>query len=59
LLLKVFGAMGVIAFIEDQGGVATAGEIPTLNEWDMILLGLLMAGMAVWGIRRREAQKEH
>ena len=30
--------------------------IPTLSEWAMILLGLMLGGGAVWRLRRRVAQ---
>ena len=39
--------------IVDQGGVARANAIPTLSQWEMLLLGLLMAAIATRGIRRR------
>jgi len=41
--------------IVDQGGVAMATAIPTLNEWGLILLGLLIFGAAVLRIRRQRA----
>ena len=40
--------------IVDKGGVARIRTpIPALDEWGMILLGLLLCGSAVWRIRRR------
>ena len=33
---------------------APAATVPTLNEWGIIILSLLMAGAALWTMRRRE-----
>jgi len=33
---------------------APAATVPTLNEWGIIILSLLMAGAALWTIKRRE-----
>jgi hypothetical protein len=41
--------------IVDQGGVARANAIPTLNEWGMILLGILLGAATVRGVRRRRS----
>ena len=42
-----------------DGGVTVSGNrggsIPTLSEWGMIILGLFMAGSAMWVIRKRQS----
>ncbi len=41
--------------IVDQGGPGTGnGQIPTLNEWGMIIMGLLFLGFSFWIMKRKE-----
>lgn len=35
--------------------LAQSQNVPTLSEWGMILMGLFLAGAAVWTIKRRDA----
>ena len=42
--------------IVDQGGIARANAIPTLNEWGMIVLALLLIGMTARTLRRRKVE---
>ena len=46
--------------IVDQAGpaapnIANVAGIPTLSEWGLMLLALLLAGAGVWWLRRQEA----
>jgi hypothetical protein len=34
----------------------TPTKIPTLNEWGMIIMSLMLAGSAIWMIRRRQTE---
>jgi uncharacterized repeat protein (TIGR02543 family) len=43
--------------IVDQGGVARVTAIPTLNEWGMILLAILLGIGAFWYMRKRVVQE--
>jgi len=48
---------GVDGWIIDQGGPCRFGSqpIPTLNEWGMIGLSLLLASISYFMLRRRES----
>ncbi len=45
--------------IIDQGGLAAVVNpvIPTLNEWGLMALALVMTGMALWVMRRKRTRK--
>ncbi|MCU0599425.1 MAG: IPTL-CTERM sorting domain-containing protein [Desulfobacterales bacterium] len=50
---------GGVAYVSTITWDCTTGElisrkVPTLNEWGMIIMSLLMAGSAIWMIRRRQ-----
>ncbi len=40
------------------GGGAAAAVVPTLNEWGLIVLTTLLAGAAVWKLRRLDVTAE-
>lgn len=44
------GSIGTISNIK----LSTPASIPTMNEWGMILMSLVLAGSAFWMIRRRQ-----
>ena len=41
--------------VDPQGPAENPADIPTLAEWAIILLALLMAGGALWHLRKRQA----
>ena len=57
------GEVGPIAFTTDGGGISNqtfttiVNDIPTVGEWGLIILGLLMSITAVVGIRQRREEE--
>jgi hypothetical protein len=56
----------IVEFYDGAGGAAwyeinitysgkDQASIPTLSEWGMIFMSLMMAGTAIWRMRRRQA----
>ena len=55
----LFLSFGVFLSISAAAEVASDAlpapvSVPTMNEWGMIIFSLLMAGFAVWFIRKKE-----
>lgn len=40
-----------------NSNVYSPESIPTLTQWGMLVLGLIMAGMALWALRRRKSTR--
>jgi hypothetical protein len=60
------GYTAIVEFDDSQGGSylyninitysgAETTSVPTLSEWGMIIMSLLLAGSAIWMIRRRQS----